>query len=125
MNTISSWALPPRTDPLAWRGVNAPSLADFETIAAQVYRNLPKTLRDLCDDLVIRIDDFPTDEVLDEMEIESPFDLLGLFQGASMRIRWARLSPTCWCTTSATTSASPTPTWRRSRRARDDGYHVI
>jgi predicted Zn-dependent protease with MMP-like domain len=72
------------TDPLAWRGVAAPSLADFETIADQVYRDLPKTFRDLCEDLVIRIDDFPTDEVLDEMELESPFDLLGLFQGIGL-----------------------------------------
>jgi predicted Zn-dependent protease with MMP-like domain len=77
----------PLTDPLAWRGVAAPSLADFETIATQVYRNLPKTFRDLCEDLVIRIDDFPTDEVLDEMDLESPFDLLGLFQGVGLPFR--------------------------------------
>ena len=75
------------SDPLAWRGIAAPSLADFETIAPEVYRNLPKTFRDLCEDLVIRIDDFPTDEVLDEMQLESPFDLLGLFQGVGLPFR--------------------------------------
>jgi predicted Zn-dependent protease with MMP-like domain len=77
----------PLSDPLAWRGVAAPSLADFETIAGEVYRNLPKTFRDLCEGLVIRVDDFPTDEVLDEMQIESPFDLLGLFQGVGLPFR--------------------------------------
>jgi predicted Zn-dependent protease with MMP-like domain len=77
----------PPSDPLAWRGTAAPSLADFETIAGEVYRDLPKTFRDLCEDLVIRVDDFPTDEVLDEMEIESPFDLLGLFQGVGLPFR--------------------------------------
>jgi predicted Zn-dependent protease with MMP-like domain len=87
MNTISSLALPALTDPLAWRDVAAPSLANFESIAAQVYRNLPQTFRDLCNDLVIRIDDFPTDEVLDEMEIESPFELLGTFQGVGLPFR--------------------------------------
>jgi predicted Zn-dependent protease with MMP-like domain len=77
----------PLTEPLAWRAIAAPSLADFETIAIEVYRNLPKTFCDLCEDLVIRIDDFPTDEVLDEMELESPFDLLGLFQGVGLPFR--------------------------------------
>jgi predicted Zn-dependent protease with MMP-like domain len=33
---------------------------------------------------VIRIEDFPTDEVLEELGLESPFDLLGLFQGVSL-----------------------------------------
>ncbi|MBV9971620.1 MAG: metallopeptidase family protein [Xanthobacteraceae bacterium] len=77
----------PLSDPLAWRGVAAPSLDDFESIAGEVYRNLPNTFRDLCEDLVIRVDDFPTEQVLEEMQIESPFDLLGLFQGVGLPFR--------------------------------------
>ena len=34
--------------------------------------------------MVIRVEDFPTDEVLRELDLESPFDLLGLFQGVSI-----------------------------------------
>ena len=34
--------------------------------------------------MVIRVEDFPTDEVLDELGLDSPFDLLGLFQGVSL-----------------------------------------
>src|SRR4051812_120585 len=37
-----------------------------------------------------------------------------------MTKRWAPSFPTCWCTRSATTSVSPTRTWRRSRRRRVD-----
>jgi predicted Zn-dependent protease with MMP-like domain len=44
---------------------------------------LPKPFRGLCGELVIRIDDFPSDEVLDEMKAEE-FDLLGLFQGIGL-----------------------------------------
>jgi predicted Zn-dependent protease with MMP-like domain len=36
---------------------------------------------------VIRVEDFPTDEVLDQMGIESPFDLMGLFHGIGLPFR--------------------------------------
>jgi len=67
-----------------WARTKAPSLADMEALAAAAWRRLPRQFRDLCDNLVIRVEDFPTDEVLQEMDLESPFDLLGLFQGVSI-----------------------------------------
>lgn len=75
------------TDPLAWRALNAPSLADLEVLAAEVFRRLPRKFRDLCADLVIQVDDFPTEEVLEEMGAESEFDMLGLFQGVGLPFR--------------------------------------
>lgn len=65
----------------AWRDREAPSLADFEELAREAFARLPETFRRLCEGVVIRVEDFPTDEVLDAMEAETPFDLLGLFQG--------------------------------------------
>ena len=35
-------------------------------------------------DVHIRVSDFPTDDVLDELNAETPFDLLGLFQGVGL-----------------------------------------
>src|SRR5688572_24472444 len=67
-----------------WRTVQAPSLDDFETMADEAYRQLPEHFRALCKDLVIRIAEYPTDEVLDGMGIESELDLLGLFQGIGL-----------------------------------------
>jgi predicted Zn-dependent protease with MMP-like domain len=67
-----------------WAGKEAPSLADFEALAAFAWRRLPRQFRDLCDNVVIRVEDFPTDEVLDGLGLESPLDLLGLFQGVSL-----------------------------------------
>ena len=70
-----------RTD---WSKLEAPSLAEFEAIADAAYRRLPGRFRALTGDLLIRVEDFPTDEVLDAMRIESPFDLLGLYSGVDL-----------------------------------------
>ena len=74
-------------DPLAWQPMKAPSLAELEVLASDVYRRLPHRFRKLCADLVIQVDDFPTDEALDEVGAESEFDLLGLFQGVGLPFR--------------------------------------
>jgi predicted Zn-dependent protease with MMP-like domain len=75
------------SDPPAWQSLKAPSLAELEVLASDVYRHLPRRFRDLCADLVIQVDDFPTEEVLDHMGAESEFDLLGLFQGVGLPFR--------------------------------------
>jgi predicted Zn-dependent protease with MMP-like domain len=77
----------PIADPLAWRAAKAPSLAEFEALAVEAMRRLPQKFRALCQDLVVRVDDFATDEVLDRMGIESEFDLLGLFHGVGLPFR--------------------------------------
>jgi predicted Zn-dependent protease with MMP-like domain len=75
------------SDPLAWRPVKAPSLVEFEVLATEVFGHLPQKFRDLCTGIVIQIDDFPTEEVLDYMGAETEFDLLGLFQGVGLPFR--------------------------------------
>jgi predicted Zn-dependent protease with MMP-like domain len=75
------------SDPLAWRTTKAPSLAELEVMAGEVFRRLPKRFRDLAADVVIRVDDFPTDEVLDEIGAKTEFDLLGLFHGVGLPFR--------------------------------------
>jgi predicted Zn-dependent protease with MMP-like domain len=74
-------------DPLNWQPVKAPSLAEFEVLASEVFRRLPRKFRDLCQGVVIQVDDFPSEEVLDEMRAESEFDLLGLFHGTGLPFR--------------------------------------
>ena len=72
---------------LLWRPLKAPSLEEFEVLAIEAFRKLPENFRALCTDLVIRIDDFPTDEVLDHLGARSEFDVLGLFQGVGLPFR--------------------------------------
>jgi predicted Zn-dependent protease with MMP-like domain len=62
----------------------APSLAELETMAHEAFERLPEHFRRLCEGLIIRVEDFPTDEVLDEMRADSEYDLLGLFQGTGL-----------------------------------------
>jgi predicted Zn-dependent protease with MMP-like domain len=68
----------------AWAVAKAPSLAELEALAEAAFARLPSRFRQLCANLVIRVDDFPSDEVLQEMGLESEFDLLGLFQGVGL-----------------------------------------
>jgi predicted Zn-dependent protease with MMP-like domain len=83
----------PFADPLAWRPIRAPSLDEMHVIAEEAYRRLPDNFRALCDGLVIQVDDFPTEEVLDTMKAETEFDLLGLFQGIGLPFQ-AESAPT-------------------------------
>ena len=53
-------------------------------MAHDAFSRLPSHFRGLCEGLIIRVEDFPTDEVLDAMNAESEFDLLGLFQGVGL-----------------------------------------
>jgi len=70
-----------------WTGLKAPSLAEMEAIADDIFARLPDHFRTLCDGLVIRVEDFAEDEVLDDMGIENEFDLLGLFRGVGLPFR--------------------------------------
>ena len=55
-----------------WQTATAPSLADFEALAAAAWSKLPAEFRAMAGDLLIRIEDFATDDVLDDLDIEDP-----------------------------------------------------
>jgi len=73
--------------PVMWMSLTAPSLTELEVMAHDVFAALPERFRTLCEGLIIRVEDFPTDEVLDEMGADSEFDLLGLFRGVGLPFR--------------------------------------
>ena len=62
----------------------APSLDDIKAIARQAQEALPQELAPHLDGVVIRVAEFPDRETVQEMGLESPFDLLGLYQGVSL-----------------------------------------
>ena len=61
-----------------------PSLDDLERLAREALGTLPDFLRAKLDGVVIRVDEFPDEATEREMELESPFDLLGLYRGVSL-----------------------------------------
>jgi predicted Zn-dependent protease with MMP-like domain len=69
---------------IEWARRHAPALEDIEVLAAAAWDRLPAEFRALAGDVVIRVEDFATDEVLDSLGLESPFDLMGLYQGVSL-----------------------------------------
>jgi predicted Zn-dependent protease with MMP-like domain len=72
------------TDKIDWERISVPDLAAFEEMAQVAWARLPEEFRKPAGNLIIRIEDFAIDEVLDALGIEDPFDLLGLYQGVSL-----------------------------------------
>jgi len=67
-----------------WKTALPASLEEFEVMAAAAWNKIQPEFREVCGDLVIRVEEFALDEVLDELDIDSPFDLMGLYQGLSL-----------------------------------------
>jgi len=65
----------------------APSLADIEALAQAAVERLPDLFRDYLSDVLLRIEDFPDAEVMAAMELESEWDILGLYQGRHMGMK--------------------------------------
>src|SRR5258708_1116430 len=61
-----------------------PSLDDLEALANAAFKSLPDHFVRHIRNMVIRVEDFPDEETEREMELESPFDILGLYRGVSL-----------------------------------------
>ncbi len=59
----------------------APDAAAIERLADAAVAALPAAFRAHLGSVVVRVEDFADDDVLDEMGIADPFDLTGLYQG--------------------------------------------
>ncbi len=80
---------PVKAASIDWSGAMSPSLQAMEAMADVAFASLPEGFRSLCEGLIIRVEDFPTDDVLEDMRCETEFDLLGLFQGRGLAQRGA------------------------------------
>ncbi len=74
--------MPP--SPLNRRDIPPPTLETIEALAQAALESLPETFARNVKDVLIRVEDFPDEETEREMELESPFDLLGLYRGTSI-----------------------------------------
>lgn len=70
-----------------WTNAEPPSLDDIETMARDSFAELPAGFRQLAGDIVFMVQDFPDVVVIEEMQLQSPFDILGLFQGPDLAAR--------------------------------------
>jgi len=70
-----------------WTEAEAPALDDIEGLAREAFANLPADFRALAGDIVFMVQDFPDQDVIEDMELETGFDILGLFQGPDLANR--------------------------------------
>ncbi len=61
--------------------------AAFERLVADALASIPRRFRDAMDNLAIVVEDEPSHGLLEEMEIEPPDTLLGLYQGVPLTER--------------------------------------
>lgn len=70
--------------------MHAPTTAEFEAAAHAVLARLPEVFRRELSGVVLRIEEFASDAVLDSLGIEDPYDLTGLYEGVALpeRSQW-------------------------------------
>ncbi len=61
-----------------------PTVADLEAVAREAFAGVPARLRRFVQNVVVRVEDFPDDETMEDLECDSPFDLLGLYRGVDL-----------------------------------------
>jgi predicted Zn-dependent protease with MMP-like domain len=59
----------------------------FERLVAEALASIPRRFREAMENIAIVVEDEPSAELLDEMEIEPPDTLLGLYQGTPLTER--------------------------------------
>ncbi|AEQ53241.1 metallopeptidase family protein [Pelagibacterium halotolerans] len=77
-------AEPSQGDAKLWGPLAAPSLDDIEALAIEALEALPEPFRSMSRGVECRVAEFPTEEICKDMDLESPFDLMGLFEGIGM-----------------------------------------
>lgn len=58
-----------------------PTLADIETLAQAAVERLPDLFRQHLGAVILKVEDFPDETVMAEMQLETEWDLLGLYWG--------------------------------------------
>ena len=67
-----------------WTAAEAPTLDDIEALAREAFAGLPEEFRALTGEIVFLVQDFPDESVIKEMNLDSEFDIMGLFSGPDL-----------------------------------------
>jgi predicted Zn-dependent protease with MMP-like domain len=70
-----------------WTEREAPTLDDIEAIAREAFGALPEEFRALTGDVAFLVQDFPDEDVMEALELDTEFDILGLFSGPDLATR--------------------------------------
>lgn len=64
-----------------WDGVRAPDATEIEGMARAALATLPAEFAGHAQDVAIRVAEFAPEDMLDELQIDDPFELTGLYDG--------------------------------------------
>ena len=64
-----------------WNGRTAPDAAEIEAMARHAMTTLPPEFREAAAQVAIRVAEFAPEDVLDELQIDDPLELTGLYDG--------------------------------------------
>ncbi|NBX65789.1 MAG: metallopeptidase family protein [Proteobacteria bacterium] len=64
----------------------APQPEDMHAVVSVIVDSLPAELESFCEDMEIFIEEFAPREILDELEVESEFDLLAVYRASTEKI---------------------------------------
>lgn len=65
----------------------APDLAQFEKMAHEAVVSLPEPWRSAATLILLRIEDFPPEDLLEAMDLQDAFELTGLYDGTPLTER--------------------------------------
>ena len=72
------------TDAPDWSPVLPPGIEDIERLAQAAIAALPEAYREAARQVALRVEDFAPDEILEEMDLNDPFELSGLYEGTPL-----------------------------------------
>lgn len=72
----------------------APDLADFEAMVVAAIAAVPDAYRVEAEKVAVRVEDFAPDAMLQNLEIEDPFNLTGLYDGIPLTEKSVMDQPT-------------------------------
>jgi predicted Zn-dependent protease with MMP-like domain len=67
-----------------WSKARPPSTEDFLALADAAWTALPDGFQQMCGNVVIQVTDFAPEEVLKHFQMESPYELTGLYHGVDL-----------------------------------------
>ena len=70
-----------------WNAESAPDAADLEAMAKAVIDTLPDEFRTAAREVALRIEELAGNEMLEQLGIENPFELTGLYSGIPLTER--------------------------------------
>ena len=60
---------------------------EFEKLVSKALEELPKKFRDRLENIVVVVEETPSQEIMRQLGLKSPFGLLGLYQGVPLKHR--------------------------------------